>query len=1147
MQALSSPAALTMPHPGTRSAQPLLPLKFMPPPTRELVQLRPDLQALLAEVRLQPVTMVVAPAGYGKTTLLSHWENELSRTGAPVCWLTVDSAERDPAMFLAYLIGAFQKTFPGLGADAWRMLQSVAHVEFDWPLVAGALCSDLQRKLVTASFLVLDDLHTAADSAVVAQILGYILRAAPPTLHVILATRRMLAFAPIGRLRTERRIVELTQRDLHLSVDEARQVLAGQQVNLEPDELNLLLARTDGWALSLQLAARALADLPAVRRGSFVRALGGGQEQIFSYLATEVLADLPPDLMSFLQMAAIPAYFDADLLTAVLDRDDVGYLLRRAQVLGLPIIALEAHSDLVRFHPLWRELLLRGLSEQIDGDQLRDLQRQFGMAFETRGELEQALEHFAQADAEDDLARALRDRAWPLLQSPRRETIRSWLTRLPESLRDQSADLLYMWGFSHVVSDPAAAAAAIVRAAAMFREADQPARELRAYSDLVPLFYWQTHPAEFTALCASAIRAANRARDSWSRGTALTCVAAMLASRGRYSAALRVAQHAATRPLNPAWRWLLAIVRATINTQLGRPVEAIAIIDETLALPLVDQDDRLRQHLLRQRAMARLAQGAIDEAVRVSLEAHRALADYYRDGTAGHSAAQLGLLLAINERPDEAITYLTQARTLFHESGMSAELASVQLIELYAMAKSGRSAAVGNAIETALRAFDSSQTPHHDLRLRLLVALTFESIGETARALDVARQTVEAMERHGYRLYLATASLYVAALALRSGDQPLHADMLQRGWELAAAERADVLPLLPIDSLRAVAVAGLRAGIEVGMIAQLLPRQDPEHVVALLEALLGDDEPAVRTRAARILGGLGAASSYPALRVLLKDRSTQVRQAAEDALSRLVYRPSYGLKIRTLGAFSIWRGEIEVRDRDWRSSKARQLFQLLLTERGRMLSRDRVLETLWPDLEADAAANNLRVTINRLSKALEPDRPDGAPPTYLVSQAETYGFNMACEYELDAANFAAAVTEGQRADERGQRQIALLAFRRAIDLYGGQFLPDNLYEDWSVVERERLALLFNETAIRLGSLLLEEGHAHEAIGLAWRVLEQDRAQEDAYLLLMRAHASLGERSTALRLYARCVTALNDELGVTPMPATTTFYEQLRER
>ncbi|MDW8146724.1 MAG: BTAD domain-containing putative transcriptional regulator [Roseiflexaceae bacterium] len=302
----------------------------------------------------------------------------------------------------------------------------------------------------------------------------------------------------------------------------------------------------------------------------------------------------------------------------------------------------------------------------------------------------------------------------------------------------------------------------------------------------------------------------------------------------------------------------------------------------------------------------------------------------------------------------------------------------------------------------------------------------------------------------------------------------------------------------------------------------------------------------MRAQAARLLGDVGAAVAYPALRTLLKDRNATVRQIAEESLNRLVYRPPYTLRIRMLGAFAVWRGDHEIRDREWRSSKARQLLQLLLTERGRALPRERVVEALWPDMEIDAATNNLRVTINRLSKALEPDRPDGAPSAYLIQQGETYAFNTASDHQIDVVEFIEAINEGRRADQRGQRAAAIAAYRRAIQLYGGPYLPDNMYEDWTVVERERLALAFIEAALRLGALLLDEGAIHEAIGLGWRVIEIDQTQEEAYRLLMRAHAALGERSTALRLYARCVNVLQQELGIAPLPETTALYHMLRD-
>lgn len=1143
----------------SHSAQTLLPLKLTPPPPRDGVLLRPDLQSLLSEVRLHPITLVIAPAGYGKTTLLSQWVQELSRTGAPVGWLTLDRGERDPAMFLAYLIRAFQSIAPSIGAEAWRVLSSAANLQRDWPLVAGALCSDLQIRLATTTFLVLDDLQQVGDSAVIGQMLGYLVRAAPPTLHIVVASRRAPTFAPLPRLRAEGHLLELSQRDLHLSAVEARQILAAQDVALDDDGLALLLARTEGWALSVQLAARALAGQPTERRADFLRALEGSQEQLLSYLATEVLADLPDELIEFLRLAALPERFDARLLAEVLQRDDVSYLLGRALALGLPILPLDERGDLLRFHPLWRELLLRtefrGLrTEQEHPDPAltpqsasqAQLHRRFGSVLEARGDLEEALSHYAAAGAADDLARALRQRAWPLLQSPRRDLVRSWLERLPPDVRENDAELLYMWGYSQIAAEPAQAMAVIERAAEHFRRSGQHERELRALADLAALLFLQANSPNFVAMCVRATRAANYVRDAWSRGAALVSATAMLYTKGRYVAALRVARQAAAQPLSPAWHWLMAMLASTINTRIGQPADALTIIAEALRLPQVDHDDRLRQNLLRQRAMALFEQGHVAEATALALDAHRHLSDYYRDGSAGFSARQLALLLVLQGRVDEATTYVGQARAAFHDMGALEPLASLQAIELYALLLRGQAERARAAVPGVLRRLDETEGASQDLRLRLLLALVLGEGGDPARALALARETATQMEQRGYRLFLTSAQLYIAHLADLCDQPAVRQAALSAGWALVAADDQRFIPMLPPAALRDVVVAAIRAGIAPPALSQLLRRQMPDQAIELLRGLLDAPEPPVRASSARLLGDLGAAGAYPALRALLKDRSAPVRQAAEDALSRLVYRPPYTLRIRTLGAFGIWRGDVEVRDRDWRSSKARQLFQLLLTERGRALPRDRVLESLWPEMEPDAAANNLRVTLNRLGKAIEPDRPEGAPPAYLLQQADTYGFNTESDHQLDAAEFAEAVAEGQRAARRGQRAAAIAAFRKAIVLYGGPYLPDNMYEDWTVVERERLAMLFNDAAMRLGALLLEEGLSHEAIGLAWRVLENDRAHEEAYRLLMRAHANLGERSTALRLYGRCVAMLHDELGVEPLPETTALYNALRE-
>lgn len=1124
----------------------LLPLKISPPSPQRGALLRPNLQALLSEARLQPVTLVIAPAGFGKTTMLAQWAQELRRTNAQVCWLALDSHDRDPALFLAYLIKSFQATVPGIGADAWRILNSAAKIQQDWPLIAAALCQDLQSRLVTTTVLILDDLHLVSSSAVITQILSYFLRAAPPALHTILASRRAPSFAPLSRLRAEGQLLEINQHDLNLDASELRQLLSSYNLSLSDVSVKTLLNRTEGWALSLQLAIRAISSQPVEQQDAFVQDLQGNQDQLLRYLSLEVLADLPTDVLEFLRFAAIPDYFDVALLEKVLERDDIEYLLQRAQSLGLPITSVESRSDRLHFHTMWREMLLSQVNVSADADRLNDLHLRFGNIFEQRAELEAALEHYAQAQAQDEMVRALIQHGWESLQSPRRERLRRLIEELPEQIREHNPEILYMWGYSQITSAPHLAILRMQAAADIFHKQGHYQRELRVLADLTTLFFLESQLSQVTASAMRAVRVANLVRDEWSRGAALVCVTAMLFVQGRELATLGLAQHAFNQPINIAWYWLLSMIVTTTLIRLGRPSEALRIVERALQHhPKIDQDDRLRQNLLRLQAIARFYQGQGAEAISQATDVHRYLSDYYHSASAAVSAQYLALMLSIHGRFEESLTYLNQARTDFHERGQILELTKLQAIELYSQMLRGQKMRSAAAALDMFKRLNAVESGTRTILYGLLLVIVLGESGEHKSALSLLQSLNKTMLERGYRLFLASGELYEAHLHLRIGQSEISNALLRSGLSLLSDEKLSYVPFLPTEVLQSICQAAILSGIEPETAGRMLLVQAPEQVATILGHLQNNTAPHVRLQAAQLAVALDASLAFPILRSLAKDRNFDVRTTADEMLRQLVYKSPHPLFIRLLGGFVVIRGETEIRDRDWRSSKARQFFQILLTEYGRSVPRDYILELLWPDMDTGPAINNLRVTLNRLSKALEPDRPDGAPSAFIVQQGDTFSINPAAQIVLDTTQFAQKVDEGTRVFYRGQRREAIALLREAMQIYGGSYLPDALYDDWSTVERERLLHMFTEAAILLGEMVLDEGQAHEAIGLAWRVIEQERSNEQAYRLLMRAHALLGERNTALRLYQRLVKVLQDDLDVEPMAETHALFKKIR--
>jgi len=264
----------------------------------------------------------------------------------------------------------------------------------------------------------------------------------------------------------------------------------------------------------------------------------------------------------------------------------------------------------------------------------------------------------------------------------------------------------------------------------------------------------------------------------------------------------------------------------------------------------------------------------------------------------------------------------------------------------------------------------------------------------------------------------------------------------------------------------------------------------------------------------------------------------------EMGLPEIEAHPGYTLRVQTLGAFRVWRGRGEIESREWQRDKARQLFQLLLTQRGHWLQRDEIVERLWPALSPEAAARDFKVALNALNRAIEPGHAADTPFAFVVREGSAYRLRPEADVWIDAAAFERACEAGLRATQAGWSDDGVQRLQDALQLYHGDYLPEVLYEDWASAERERLLSLYLRAADRLAGALIERGRFDEGLTLCQAILARDACWERAYRLMMTAYARQGNRSQVFRAYQRCVTALRGELGVDPSPATRSLYEQL---
>ncbi|WP_328475252.1 LuxR C-terminal-related transcriptional regulator [Actinoplanes sp. NBC_00393] len=399
---------------------------FVPRPRRDLVP-RPRLIGHLNEgLDAARCSLLSAPAGTGKTSLLAAWLAQLDR---PVAWLTLDDRDQTADQVLRYLVAACQTIAPGCGRRALARLEAPRTPPAD--VLVGELVNDLAA-LPAPSVLVLDDYHVVRDPAVHEAVV-FLLEHLPPALYLVIATREDPPL-PLPRLRARRQLVEVRAADLGFSVEEATEFLdAGIGLRLPEAQVAVLVERTEGWAAGLQLAGLALRDRPDP--AAFVAAFTGGHRLVADYLLAEVLECQPPSTRRFLLATSVLDRMCAPLCDTLLaaDTGDSQKVLEELERANLFLVPLDDERVWYRYHHLFADALRTRLAREAGPEAAAGLHRRVSVWFGREGLLPEAIGHALAGGATEDAAtwiEALTPRLFATMSIHR--TLADWLAALPE-------------------------------------------------------------------------------------------------------------------------------------------------------------------------------------------------------------------------------------------------------------------------------------------------------------------------------------------------------------------------------------------------------------------------------------------------------------------------------------------------------------------------------------------------------------------------------------------------------------------------------------------------------------------------------------------------------------------------------------------
>jgi ATP/maltotriose-dependent transcriptional regulator MalT/DNA-binding SARP family transcriptional activator len=1094
----------------------LLRAKLAPPRPQRRVLPRPALAARLRSALDYRLTLVQAPTGYGKSTALAS----LDDGSLPLFWYSVTEGDSDPQRFLAYLIGAFHSRQAELSALPQALLhetsqQAGAATSPAWAQVAEALANALHDWVSRPALLVLDDFHFVSRSSEVYALAERFFSCMPAGLHVILATRYPLDSRTLVAWRARGEVQEINRDALAFQPADIEALFRDAYgMQLSATEVATLAHQTEGWPIALQLvwqgvrsAGRLVVPAPAGPSNTATSLLAGSSAAaplgvLFNFLAQEVLERLPPDLAAFLRDTAVLAELTVPACNAVTRQDNAAAMLERLSELDLFVVALgDGHY---RYHHLFHDFLREHWAADVPGALERH--QRAAAYFRVAQNLEDAIQHWLAAGCFGQAAADIEAASEAALQSGRLAVVAAWIDALPpETVADHPVLQRFLGDIHRLRSRFDEALAWYQAAERTWRARGDRVGLSRALRGQALVYLDTVRPAKAESLLEEAQRLIDDTPDREARARILELLAENKLNMGQPDQAehLRVSARA-LRDEGPGDDALS--VRVKVRT--GQ-------LDQARAILLAWAEAELRQ------------------AERGQLHPPRA----HRE-----TVLLLSLIHALTGEAQAAFDSASQGIELGERlaSPFVTAVGHIRLGHAWQLRP-------GPARDQAIQCYHTSIALGDRLAVRRTRAEALWGLtrahgfyGDLPSAERTAAEGAEIARWAGDVWMQSLLDVTLAISFLLAGKAPGAVSRLSR---VLAAFRDCGDPFGQAVSRLWLCLAYLSLG-------------QHEHFLACADELLNLCESRhydfLFTRAT-LLGPPDPRSLVPLLLEARLRRPAYVgRLLAEIGLPDIRLHPGYQLRVQTLGAFRVWRGAEELGPHDWRRGKARQVFQLLLTERARPLQREEIIERLWANAQPEIAARDFKIAMSALNKALEPSRPAEAASAFIGRDGALYGLRPEADLWLDAAEFegecAAGMNmlHGRRAPDSPEDGQGIARLRAALGLYTGDYLPDALYDDWAIEERERLLALYLRCADTLAGALLQQGALAETLAVCESILARDPVWERAYRLMMLAHSRQGNRPLAIRAYQQCEAALRDELAVAPSAATLALYAQITQ-
>lgn len=1058
--------------------------KIVPPQRRVGLLRRPRLVDFIHENLIRKVVLISAAPGYGKTSLLIDF---LQDTDIPTCWYSLDEADADPWSFIAHFVGSLTNIFPQLEGGSLASVSGEALEAQDALAVLGLLVNEIQANITEFFSIILDDYQFAEGSLGVRELLNWFLDHQPDNCCLILASRSMPDL-PYLKLTALQEIAGLGSEDLAFTAEEIQTyLLENHDLDLSDEDARQLRQQTEGWITAILLSTHTLG------RGLLgsLTPPGGGQTQVFEYLAQEVYEQQSSSVRRFLKSTAILKVMRPKFCDALLEIDNSLQLLEDLERENLFVIRLSGSEPTFRYHALFHELL----QDQFEPDGLaekRALHDQAAGLYLEDGASEEALEHFLKAEAWAEAIDVLHDVMESVYRSGRLVNLAEWIGAIDPQALAGDAPLLVLRGrlYRHE-GEFDDALESLQRAQSAYLKQGQLSKVAEVKVSGALVYRRMGNFDEARRICQEVLDSASELTlDSQVSAQAHRILGECHHLSGDLADAKREFRCSLEIYEQVGDLYHTANILQDLGTtarRMGNHLEAEGHYAQALQI-MEALGNRWRAADIKNNiGVGHYYQGEYDEAQQILEEA---LVEAQESGLEYIEAAILASLGDVHSD----LGNQREARKLYNKGLGRERERGGKFLEVYIQCALANLFRVDHAWEQAYALLDRAYASlgaadggYLDGLITLVRGMILTDQGRAPEAVESLTRASSLLRAAGAQRDLARATLWQARALLESGHQEQ-------------------------------AFASLSSALEIteGIALPHLLVVDGSQMLSLLQ----------EARAA----GVEQAEMLDRLLLRISQFTLSVVRRPHDHIPRVVSPPR--LEVRALGSSQVLVNGKAIPNKAWGGPLVRDLF-FYLADRERA-KREIILAEFWPEYSMAKAKGVFHATLYRMRRVL----PEGT--VAYDSDDEAYYIDQSQDIWYDVAAFEQL---GDQASAEGQDQAELL--RQSLGIYRGIYLADS-YSDWSGKRREELRRLFVDASIQLGQLELEAERYPESIKLFRKAIEQEPYREDAHRGLMVGLAETAGYAEAATHFLQFADRLWEELEVRPTEETLKLYESIRQ-